>query len=429
MPDPQLHKLWIERKQISAEGKDIIREAKKEDRGLNPSEKRNVDEKIEKLNEINEKIDRILKGGDDSPDAREAFKGVEMRDRLDGRGESGAPSVHTTSESDSDMSNDNPNLDRETREAFDRFVRTGESRKAEQSISSAGAGGVFSSTQLAESFFAAQDAFGGVRDLSISRFRTETGRDIKRPVIPSPDAKGEIVGENSTIASTTAISMDSINLTAHTYQSGPITISREQAQDSGQDIADIVIGRLRQRAARAAAEDFAASTATSSTAPIGLASPNVSTGGVSMTAGSSNLTLDILRQMRDSLDPAYRANAEIAVSDSFLDSLLSLEDSDGRPLIEPDLQRRGPEQFLGHEIITVQNLGDVNTSSQVPALIGDFSGYAVRDVNRVEIQRLEERYAEFGQIGFIARMRTDARPLYSTQVSPEDRPVRALVTT
>jgi HK97 family phage major capsid protein len=44
-------------------------------------------------------------------------------------------------------------------------------------------------------------------------------------------------------------------------------------------------------------------------------------------------------------------------------------------------------------------------------LFGDFSKYVIRDSLELAVLRLAERYAEFGQIGFIAFMRSDGRTL------------------
>jgi HK97 family phage major capsid protein len=47
------------------------------------------------------------------------------------------------------------------------------------------------------------------------------------------------------------------------------------------------------------------------------------------------------------------------------------------------------------------------TTGLVSALFGDFNYYVIRDVDGVQFQRLNELYAENGQVGFRAYHRTD----------------------
>ncbi len=44
-------------------------------------------------------------------------------------------------------------------------------------------------------------------------------------------------------------------------------------------------------------------------------------------------------------------------------------------------------------------------------LAGPFKKYKVRDVKKVQVKRLDERYADSDQVGFVAFMRSDGRIL------------------
>jgi HK97 family phage major capsid protein len=47
------------------------------------------------------------------------------------------------------------------------------------------------------------------------------------------------------------------------------------------------------------------------------------------------------------------------------------------------------------------------TTSAKSIIFGDFSKYLIRDVRDITLLRLDERYAEFLQVAFLAFMRTD----------------------
>jgi HK97 family phage major capsid protein len=56
------------------------------------------------------------------------------------------------------------------------------------------------------------------------------------------------------------------------------------------------------------------------------------------------------------------------------------------------------------------------TTGLVSVLFGDFSYYVIRDVNGIAFQRLNELYAENGQVGFRAYHRTDGKLLNTAAV-------------
>ncbi len=74
------------------------------------------------------------------------------------------------------------------------------------------------------------------------------------------------------------------------------------------------------------------------------------------------------------------------------------------------------------EYVINQNMPSALVSGAKSMLAGPFRKYKVRDVNRVRIRRLEERYADYDQVGFVAFMRSDGRPL-----NAGTGPIKALV--
>src|SRR5690606_40696617 len=67
---------------------------------------------------------------------------------------------------------------------------------------------------------------------------------------------------------------------------------------------------------------------------------------------------------------------------------------------------REPNTILGYPYV-VNNDMPVMAADAKSILFGDFSNYFIRDVLGVQLLRLEERYADYLQVGFLAFSRHD----------------------
>ena len=82
-------------------------------------------------------------------------------------------------------------------------------------------------------------------------------------------------------------------------------------------------------------------------------------------------------------------------------------DADGRPLWKPSIADGTPALIDGDPFIIDQGVGDIGVGAK-PLAYGDMSEYVIRDVLGFTMHRLVEKYIDYGQIGFLAFMRTDA---------------------
>ena len=110
--------------------------------------------------------------------------------------------------------------------------------------------------------------------------------------------------------------------------------------------------------------------------------------------------------LEHSVDPAYRGNAKFMMSDSALAKTKLLLDTQGRPLWSAGIAGGAPDTLLGYPII-INNDMAVMAAGAKSVLFGDFSKYIIRDVLGVTLLRLEERYADFHQVAFLAFARMD----------------------
>lgn len=80
----------------------------------------------------------------------------------------------------------------------------------------------------------------------------------------------------------------------------------------------------------------------------------------------------------------------------------------GHGLWRQNLQEGEPISLLGHPIYICKAMDDV-VPGGIPVLFGDFSYFWIGDRGKRVIKRLVERYADHGQVAFLASQRVDAK--------------------
>ena len=98
------------------------------------------------------------------------------------------------------------------------------------------------------------------------------------------------------------------------------------------------------------------------------------------------------------------------MNDASVAKVRKLVDGQSRPLWEPSLQIDKPDTLLGYPVVINQDVASMAASAK-SILFGDFSKYIIRDVAGISVVRLQERYADYRQVGFYAFLRTGGRLL------------------
>jgi HK97 family phage major capsid protein len=168
-------------------------------------------------------------------------------------------------------------------------------------------------------------------------------------------------------------------------------------------VAEFLGSALGTRIGRITNRDFTLGT--------GSANPNgivnaATLGKTGATGQQASVIYGDLVDLEHSVDPAYRAGARFMMHDQSLKVIKKLVDSQGRPLWMPGLVGGAPDTILGYPFTINQDLATMATSAK-SILFGDFSKYIIRDVAEVSVLRLDERFAEFHQVAFLAFARVD----------------------
>lgn len=243
-------------------------------------------------------------------------------------------------------------------------------------------------------------AYGGMRQVS-TVITTATGADLPIPTVDDTAQKGVILAEN-TGAANQDVTFAQIVLQAFKYSSKQILVSVELMQDSSVNLAAYLGSALGARIGRITNDHF--TTGTGSGQPNGIVT---AAGNSSVTVASAGVMIfsEPLRLLH-SVDPAYRAGASFMCHDSTLLKLRQMVDGQSRPIWEPSLQPGTPGTLYGYPVVVNQSMASYAATARV-LIFGQLSKYLIRDTRGIEIMRLDERYADAHQVGFLGFMRTD----------------------
>ncbi len=247
-------------------------------------------------------------------------------------------------------------------------------------------------------------AFGGVRSVA-TVIRTSTGGPLPIPTTNDTSNKGEIIAENTT-QNELEMTFSQLVLDAYKYTSKYILASVEFLQDSSINVPSFLGEALGNRIGRITNDHF--TTGDASSKPNGI----VTASSAGVTGVADPPTYDNFVDLVHSVDPAYRPNGRFMLNDATLKSVKKIKvlqysgDTTGMPLWQPSLSAGQQDTILGYSFVINQSMASPGSSAK-KVLFGDFSKYIIRDVRDFTLLRLDERFAELGQVAFLAFSRHD----------------------
>jgi HK97 family phage major capsid protein len=187
---------------------------------------------------------------------------------------------------------------------------------------------------------------------------------------------------------------------------GIIQISEELLDDAEIDMASAI------------ADDGATAEGLTEEASFIVGDGNKKPQGIVTTTGVNNVTsaapttigFDDILAMIHATPRYYRANGVFVFADTAVLSLRKAKATTGEYLWQPSTQAGAPDLLYGKPFYTSDFLATVAATS-VSGFFGDVRQYRVLDRRGLSLQRLNELYAESGQIGFRMWRRLDGKLL------------------
>lgn len=247
-------------------------------------------------------------------------------------------------------------------------------------------------------------AFGGVRQVA-DTIRTASGERISWPTADDTSNTGVQLGESASIGSSVDPTFGKVYWDAYKFSSKPILVPYELLQDNAFDLPGLIGQFFGERLGRITNTKF--TTGTGAATPKGI----VTAATTYSAASASAISFDDLLNLEHSIDPAYRVGASYMLHDAILLTIRKLKDGQGLYLWQSDPTSGRPDTIHGYPLTVNQDMDSTISSGKKTVLFGQMSKYKIRTVGLLRAYRLEERYRDTDQDGFVAFTREDGNLL------------------
>lgn len=234
-----------------------------------------------------------------------------------------------------------------------------------------------------------------------------TSRDrVRRRSLGKPSVSW---GKLETGAQTLTDSMPGVPTEAYLYVEdlyGLARIGEDELSDVEVDLAQLISANFAEAIASAEDTAFFAGTGHANNQPEGVLNGTVVARVNAAQAGA--VTVDDMIALLYAVPAQARANGSFVWSSDTERRVRQLKDANDNYLWQPSVQAGRPATFLGYPAYASEDIPNVpaaGTAADV-AVFGDFRmAYQIRDRQTASVQRLNELYAETGEVGFRVRHR------------------------
>lgn len=259
-------------------------------------------------------------------------------------------------------------------------------------------------------------AYGGMRQVA-GFISTSSGERLSWPTGDDTGNVGILLGQNTAAPTTggqpslTKVYWDAYKFSSNSPDGTPILVPYELLQDSAIDLVKQLGEWLAERLGRISNTYY--TTGTGNSQPKGIVTAATAFAAISSTA----ISFDDLFGLIHSIDPAYRTgDCGFMCHDNTVLAIRKLKDGIGRNLWEPGLQVGAPDRILSYAWTVNQAMDSTFASGKNTMLFGQLYKYKIRRVNGgldggLRLYRLQERYRDVDQDGFLALMREDGNLL------------------
>lgn len=254
--------------------------------------------------------------------------------------------------------------------------------------------------------------FQGAISTFSTTINTDGGGTLIVPTVGSTYGTADLTTEGSAYAESDDV-FSQVSLGAYKI-TRLVQVSQELLQDTGVDLEGFLARSMGE--ALVAKEEAYFAVGSGSSQPQGLSASSAGKTAASATA----ITADELVDLFHSITPPYRSrpNCVWLTSDATIAAIRKLKtgvSGDNTYLWQPGLIAGQPDTLLGKPIYAHPNVATIAASAKV-VYFGDMSSMYVRRAGGTVVQRLDERYAELGLVGFIAHRRIDSKLADTTAI-------------
>lgn len=251
-------------------------------------------------------------------------------------------------------------------------------------VGTAAAGGNLVATDFYSQLVEHMIESSAIRRTNVTVLTTEGGNDLEVPKTSSYSS-ASIVSEGSALSESDP-AFGQVTLGAFKYGFLLQVSSELESDNSIVNFAQFLARQGGRALGNGSGAHFV--TGTGSSQPNGV----VTAGTVGVTGATGNSGVpqgDELIDLFHSVISPYRLNAEWMMSDATAAEVRKLKDGNNQYLWQPGLQAGQPDLLIGRPVVIDPNVADAALSAK-SVVFGDFSGYFIRDVQGVRIERSNE---------------------------------------
>jgi HK97 family phage major capsid protein len=213
------------------------------------------------------------------------------------------------------------------------------------------------------------------------------------------------------------VGLGHVNFNAYKGTTGLVKVSIELLQDSAFNLESFLREQFSRRLGRG--YETYLTNGSGSNAPTGILTAIAASGATPVTAagssandgtsntGANSIGYADLINLIHSVDPSYRRGAAFMLHDTTVRFLKTLLDKYGRPLWVPAVKDGEPDTICGYKYVVNQSF-PVLAASATTVAFGDWSKFIVRRVKDLSVIRLDERFADYGEVAFVGFSRIDS---------------------
>jgi HK97 family phage major capsid protein len=250
--------------------------------------------------------------------------------------------------------------------------------------------------------------FTGEVERLAKKLNTAGGALLDYPTINDTATDAGLISEAAAVT-VQDMTFANAQLSAYNYAS-QVRVSMQLLQDNAFDLNAFLAEAMGERIARATNAAF--TTGTGSSQPQGIITgATLGNTAASATAISADDILDLIH----SIDPSYRNKPSFGLmaNDSVIAAIraLGLGSANDFPIFIPSMTAGEPDKLFGFNLYYNNDMTSAITTGQKTLLAADFSKFVVRSAGGVQMVRLNERYMDELEVGFVSYARKDAKVL------------------
>ena len=256
-------------------------------------------------------------------------------------------------------------------------------------------------------------AFTGEVERLAKKLNTASGGLLDYPTLNDTATDANLIGEASAVT-VQDMTFGNKQLSAYNYSS-LVKVSQQLLQDSAFDLNAFLVEAMGERIARATNAAF--TTGTGSSQPQGIV-----TGSAlgNTAAGATAITADDILDLIYSIDPSYRNKPGFGLMahDNIIAAVraLGLGSANDFPIFIPSMEVGQPDRIFGVPVYVNNDMQSSIATGTKTMVAADFSQFVVRNAGGIQMLRLNERFADELEVGFVSWKRSDSKVLNSAAV-------------